>query len=107
LNRKTGGYTGSSGKLDKGRPVVTPFSLFQTVQTPNDKQFQFGSCTFGCAGCGLDQAWSVDASSGHAGGVNVLMSDGSVRFVKDTINRTTWWALGTKDNGEVVSSDAY
>ena len=24
LNRKTSGYTGGSGKLDKGRPVVTP-----------------------------------------------------------------------------------
>jgi hypothetical protein len=27
LNRKTGGYTGGSGKLDKGRPVVTPESV--------------------------------------------------------------------------------
>jgi hypothetical protein len=25
-HRKTNGYTGSSGKLDKDRPVVTPIS---------------------------------------------------------------------------------
>jgi len=83
------------------------YSLFQTIQTPNDKQYPFGSCTFGCVGCGLDQSWTVDASSAHSGGVNVLMSDGSVRFVKDSISRNTWWALGTRENGEVVSSDSY
>ena len=33
--------------------------------------------------------------------------DGSVRFIKDTINLPTWWALGTKANGEVISSDSY
>ena len=88
-------------------PSVRAYSLFQTIQTPNDSQYQFGSCTFGCAGCGLDQSWTVDASSSHAGGVNILMSDGGVRFVKNSINRNAWWALGTKDNGEVLSADSY
>jgi hypothetical protein len=35
------------------------------------------------------------------------MGDGSVRFVKDSISRVTWWSLGTKDGGETVSSDSY
>ena len=35
------------------------------------------------------------------------MADGSVRFVKDTVNQLTWWALGTKANKEVVSADSY
>jgi len=35
------------------------------------------------------------------------MADGSVRFVKNTISFATWWAIGTKAGGEVVSSDAY
>jgi prepilin-type N-terminal cleavage/methylation domain-containing protein/prepilin-type processing-associated H-X9-DG protein len=47
------------------------------------------------------------ASSNHPGGVNVAFTDGSVRFIKDTINLQTWWALGSRDGGEVVSSDAY
>jgi prepilin-type processing-associated H-X9-DG protein len=83
------------------------YTLFQTVQTPNDSQYQFGSCQFGCDGCGLDQSWAVDAGSFHSGGVNVLMTDGSVKFIKDTVNRMTWWSLGTRDGGDVVSSDAY
>jgi hypothetical protein len=35
------------------------------------------------------------------------MADGSVRFIKDTIAPATWWAIGTKDQGEVVSGDAF
>ena len=29
------------------------------------------------------------------------------KFIKDSINQLTWWAIGTKGGGEVVSSDAY
>jgi hypothetical protein len=39
--------------------------------------------------------------------VNVGMADGSARFIKGSISIPTWWALGTKGNGEVVSSDSY
>jgi prepilin-type N-terminal cleavage/methylation domain-containing protein/prepilin-type processing-associated H-X9-DG protein len=46
-------------------------------------------------------------SSNHPGGVNMAMSDGSVRFVKDTVNTQTFWAIGTRKGGEVVSADAY
>ena len=47
------------------------------------------------------------ANSHHPGGVNVLFCDGSVKFIKSTINITTWWALGTRAGGEVISSDQY
>ena len=33
--------------------------------------------------------------------------DGSVHFVKNTINVTPWQAIGTIAGGEVVSSDSY
>jgi prepilin-type N-terminal cleavage/methylation domain-containing protein/prepilin-type processing-associated H-X9-DG protein len=49
---------------------------------------------------------ALTASSRHSGGVNVTMLDGSVRFVKGTINNTTWWAVGTMAGGEVISADA-
>ena len=49
----------------------------------------------------------VTATSNHPGGVNVCFSDGSVRFVKDSVNPQSWWAIGTRNGGEVVSSDAY
>jgi hypothetical protein len=31
----------------------------------------------------------------------------SFRFVKNSVNMTTWWALGTRANNEVISSDSY
>ncbi len=42
------------------------------------------------------------ARSHHPGGVNVLMGDGSVRFVLETISQPTWQALGTRNGGEPV-----
>lgn len=36
----------------------------------------------------------------HARGVNVCFVDGSVRFVKDTISKSTWKALGTRAGKE-------
>ncbi len=48
----------------------------------------------------------VGASSNHPGGVNVGFLDGSVHFVKSTINPTTWWALATRAGGEVISGDS-
>jgi prepilin-type N-terminal cleavage/methylation domain-containing protein/prepilin-type processing-associated H-X9-DG protein len=47
------------------------------------------------------------ARSYHPGGVNVLLADGSVRFVKDTVNGVTWRALHSISLGEVVSADSY
>jgi prepilin-type N-terminal cleavage/methylation domain-containing protein/prepilin-type processing-associated H-X9-DG protein len=49
---------------------------------------------------------AITARSYHPGGVNVLLGDGSVRFVKTTVNGTTWRALSTVAGGEVVSADS-
>jgi prepilin-type processing-associated H-X9-DG protein len=49
----------------------------------------------------------VAASSYHPGGVNVLFMDGSVHFVKNSVNFMSWYALATPNRGEVVSSDSY
>jgi prepilin-type N-terminal cleavage/methylation domain-containing protein/prepilin-type processing-associated H-X9-DG protein len=43
----------------------------------------------------------------HPGGGNVLMGDGSVRFIRQSINLTTWQALCSRAGGEVISADAY
>ena len=45
--------------------------------------------------------------SRHPGGVNTLFGDGSVHFMKNSINPQTWVALGTISGGEVISSDSY
>jgi prepilin-type N-terminal cleavage/methylation domain-containing protein/prepilin-type processing-associated H-X9-DG protein len=50
---------------------------------------------------------SAPPSSFHAGGVNCAFADGSVHFIKNSVSPPTWWALGTRNSGEVISSDAY
>jgi prepilin-type N-terminal cleavage/methylation domain-containing protein/prepilin-type processing-associated H-X9-DG protein len=46
-------------------------------------------------------------ASFHPGGANVLLCDGSVRFLKDSTDVNTIWALGSRAQGEIISSDAY
>ncbi len=48
---------------------------------------------------------AVTSRSYHPGGVNALMMDGSVRFIKESIELATWRALGTRRGGEVISGD--
>lgn len=48
---------------------------------------------------------AVTSRSHHAGGVNALLMDGSVRFVRDAIAVATWQAAGTPAGGEVNGSD--
>ncbi len=50
---------------------------------------------------------SLSASSYHAGGVNALFADGSVRFIKNSVSPVTWRNLGTIAGGEVISADQY
>ena len=47
----------------------------------------------------------VAARSKHTGGVNVGMTDGSIRFFRDSVDIAAWRALGTSANGEVVSDN--
>jgi prepilin-type N-terminal cleavage/methylation domain-containing protein/prepilin-type processing-associated H-X9-DG protein len=79
------------------------YSGFTTANTPNQR---------------IDWDWidendggptymSLSASSQHPGGVNTLFADGSVKFIKNTINAVTWRALGSVQGGEVVSADQY
>jgi prepilin-type N-terminal cleavage/methylation domain-containing protein/prepilin-type processing-associated H-X9-DG protein len=46
-------------------------------------------------------------ASNHPGGVNVCFADGHVAFIKNSIGLQTWWALGTRNGGEVISADSY
>ncbi len=71
--------------------------------TPNSKIYPWNTCSDEAIGGSMFN----NANSYHPGGVNVLLADGSVRFVKDSISQATWWALGTRANGEVISADSY
>ena len=74
-------------------------TLYDHYLTPN-------STTYDCLRGPL-HGWRT-ARSRHPGGVNSLFADGSVRFIKNSINVTTWrGARRPVAGGEVVSSDSY
>jgi prepilin-type processing-associated H-X9-DG protein len=84
------------------------FSFVNIILPPNSTQYTFSACRWGCNdNCGADTGSLFGVSSFHSGGVNVVFADGSVRFIKDSINQNTWMSLGSRDGGEVVSSDSY
>jgi prepilin-type processing-associated H-X9-DG protein len=45
------------------------------------------------------------ARSGHSGGTNACLADGSVRFVSNNISQITWQAMGSRDGGEVFANE--
>jgi prepilin-type processing-associated H-X9-DG protein len=55
----------------------------------------------------LDFPGVFASSSFHPGGANFLMADGSVRFLKNSVSQSALWALGSRNQGEVISGDAY
>ncbi len=50
---------------------------------------------------------AISATSNHPGGVNVGFCDGSVKFVKDSVDISTWWGLGSRHGREIISADSY
>lgn len=58
-------------------------------------------------GQNTDLTWAWVMSSQHPGGLNMLFGDGSVRFIKDSINPATWWGLQTIAGGEVIGADEF
>jgi prepilin-type processing-associated H-X9-DG protein len=83
------------------------YTLFHTVVPPNSKDYPWRSCGFTCNGCSPEGSNFVNANSNHPGGANFLFTDGSVKFIKETVNMQTYWALGTRNGAEVISSDSY
>ena len=49
----------------------------------------------------------IAARSYHSGGVDVLMGDGSVRFVKNSINLSVWRDVSSIAGGEAISADSF
>jgi len=83
-------------------------TFFNTVIPPNSKQNPWNSCHLGGGiGAAGDSATCSNATSFHPGGCNYTFADGSVKFLKETIDMKTYWALGTKAGGEILSSDSY
>ncbi|MEM7477211.1 MAG: DUF1559 domain-containing protein [Planctomycetota bacterium] len=44
------------------------------------------------------------AASEHTGGVQVMLTDGSVNFVSENVSQVVWWAYGSRNGNETVDS---
>ena len=104
-NSGTGYYTNRRG--ERWGWGTTGVAMFNTIVTPNSKDHPWSSCRWNCNGCGADASHIANATSNHPGGVNVVMADGHVQFIKDSVAMRIWWSLGTRAGGEVLSADAY
>lgn len=90
-------------------------TMFMAYTTPNSPiPDQMGSNAVYCGQGTMNNPVCITAvpafnaaRSRHAGGVNILFGDGSVHFIKSSINPITWRALSTTMGGEVISSDQY
>ena len=81
------------------------WDAYNHFMTPNTHGCD--STTDGNTGGYASIADAFPPASNHPGGVNIGFGDGSVHFVKDTVALNIWWALGSRNLGEVISSDAY
>jgi prepilin-type N-terminal cleavage/methylation domain-containing protein/prepilin-type processing-associated H-X9-DG protein len=71
-------------------------TLYTHTQEPNGK-------TPDCLFIGMTPPYGMStARSWHYNGVNVLMGDGSLRFVLETIDLSIWRGLGTRNGGELI-----
>jgi prepilin-type N-terminal cleavage/methylation domain-containing protein/prepilin-type processing-associated H-X9-DG protein len=89
---------------------LIPDGLWKVLGSKSLAAYNF--CTFKyLAPCAYTAAcWSTEdytARSYHPGGVNALFADGSVKFIRNSINLGVWQSLASINFGEVVSADQY
>jgi prepilin-type N-terminal cleavage/methylation domain-containing protein/prepilin-type processing-associated H-X9-DG protein len=88
----------------KGDWWIADLTTYTHTQLPNRK-----SCWYSDIGGRpwVGAANVISASSRHPGGVNAAFGDGSVKFIKSSINPRSWQGIGTINGGETVSGDSY
>jgi len=84
------------------------FTMFNTIIPPSPSDYKFSWCKIQPSpNSNASDGQYQNANSNHPGGSNFLFGDGSAKFLKSSIAMKTYWALGTKAGGEVVSADSY
>jgi prepilin-type N-terminal cleavage/methylation domain-containing protein/prepilin-type processing-associated H-X9-DG protein len=110
--RNVGGCNGSGPTklinyvgLEFHRGGINHQSFYTHTLPPNWNRNTGNSATqkYTCGDTSFRRA-HIAASSYHTGGVNVCMADGSVRFVRDSVDFTLWQAAGTRAGGEANAS---
>ncbi len=76
-------------------------TLYDHVQGPNSRTPDY--IIYGIA----PVAGLLGARSAHGSGVYAGMGDGSVRYVRNGVDRVIWKAIGTRGRGEITNSDSF
>ena len=104
---RTGGFGTNGQRSWNGRLWAVGlygYTLGNLLVPPNSP---FPYCEFWSTNSDWDAGGIIGLTSYHSGGANVMMADGSVRFIKSSISYPTLWALGSRSQGEVISADSY
>ena len=88
-----------------GMAYAIPNNAYSHITPPNNPRCTYSNSEDPNYWCGT--MCSAAPTSNHPGGVNMGFADGSVRFIKNSINLQTWWALGSCALNEVISADQY
>jgi prepilin-type N-terminal cleavage/methylation domain-containing protein/prepilin-type processing-associated H-X9-DG protein len=82
-------------------------SLGNALLAPNAPYPNCSAASYIGAGLDGDAPGMFTFSSFHPGGANAAFADGSVHFLKNSTSLLVIWQLGSRSQGEVISSDSY
>jgi prepilin-type N-terminal cleavage/methylation domain-containing protein/prepilin-type processing-associated H-X9-DG protein len=100
--RSIDGWLGKTSPIEGGTDQFNPSPEECWTQVLGPAGLEDGNRTINNPEAHVEDYWSR-----HPGGANFLFSDGSVHFLKSTINPIPWRAMATRNFGEIISSDAY
>jgi prepilin-type N-terminal cleavage/methylation domain-containing protein/prepilin-type processing-associated H-X9-DG protein len=100
--RSIDGWLGKTSPIEGGTDQFNPSPEECWTQIMGPAGLEDGNRTINNAEAHVEDYWSM-----HSGGANMLFADGSVHFLKASINPLPWRAMATRAFGEIVSSDSY
>ncbi len=100
--RSIDGWLGKTSPLEGGTDKFDPSPEESWTQIMGPVGLEDGTRTINNPEAHVEDYWSL-----HPGGANMLFADGSVHFLKSSINPIPWRSLATRNLGEVISSDSY
>jgi len=76
-------------------------NVYQHVMPPNSRNCRYSTSTaLQTFESYIGSNIAITAGSNHPGGANVMLADGSVTFVSNSVDLGLWWAYGSRDGGE-------
>jgi prepilin-type N-terminal cleavage/methylation domain-containing protein/prepilin-type processing-associated H-X9-DG protein len=100
--RSINGWLGKTSGFQGGTDLFNPSPEECWTQVLGPAGLEDGNRTINDPEAHVEDYWSM-----HPGGANFLFADGSVHFLKSSINPAPWRALATRAYGEVISADSY